>query len=129
MVRKGDIACNMQFLLFSQCFLSYMALIFHFKGTLKCRLQFVSVWTSLKFCRNCNACNMQFLLFSQCFLPYMALIFHFKGTLKCRLQFVSIWTSLKFCRNGNGSSHLFTGLMSGSVHALHENLLFIITVL
>ena len=30
-VRKGEITCNMQFLLFSQCFLPYMALIFHFK--------------------------------------------------------------------------------------------------
>ena len=27
-----------------------MALIFHFKCTLKCCLQFVSIWTSLKFC-------------------------------------------------------------------------------
>ena len=27
-----------------------MALIFHFKCTLKCRLQSVSNWTSLKFC-------------------------------------------------------------------------------
>ena len=30
MVRKGEIACNKQFLPFSQCFLPYMALIFHF---------------------------------------------------------------------------------------------------
>ena len=53
MVRKGEIASNKQFLLFSQCFLPYMVLIFHFKCTctLKCCLQFVSVWTSLKFCR------------------------------------------------------------------------------
>ena len=50
-VRKGEIACNKQFLLFSQCFLPYMALTFHFKCTLKCRLQFASIWTSLKFCR------------------------------------------------------------------------------
>ena len=28
-----------------------MALIFHFKYTLKCRLQFGSIWISLKFCR------------------------------------------------------------------------------
>ena len=33
-VRKGDIACKKQFLLFSQCFLPYMVLIFHFKCTL-----------------------------------------------------------------------------------------------
>ena len=50
-MRQGEIACNKKFLLFSQCFLPYMVLIFHFKCTLKCRLQFVSVWTSLKFCR------------------------------------------------------------------------------
>ena len=50
-VRKGEIACNKQFLLFLQCFLPFMALIFHFKYTLKCRLQFVSIWTSLQLCR------------------------------------------------------------------------------
>ena len=50
-VRQGEIACNKQFLLFSQCFLRYTALIFNFKSTLKCCLQFVSIWTSLKFCR------------------------------------------------------------------------------
>ena len=31
MVRKEEIACNKQFLLFSQCFLPYMMLILHFK--------------------------------------------------------------------------------------------------
>ena len=30
-MRKGEIACNKRFLLFSQCFLPYMALTFHFK--------------------------------------------------------------------------------------------------
>ena len=50
-VRKGEIACNKQFLFFSQCFLPYMTLIFHFKCTLKCRRQFFSIWTNLKFCR------------------------------------------------------------------------------
>ena len=49
-VRKEEVACNKWFLLFSQCFLPYMVLIFHFKCTLKCRLQFVWIWTSLKFC-------------------------------------------------------------------------------
>ena len=39
-VRKGEIACNKQFLLFSQCFLLYMALIFNSKCNLNCRLQF-----------------------------------------------------------------------------------------
>ena len=33
----------LQFLLFSQCFLRYMALIFQFKRTLKCRLLFFSI--------------------------------------------------------------------------------------
>ena len=42
-VSKGEIVCNKQFLLFSQCFLPYMVLIFHFKCTLKCRLQFISI--------------------------------------------------------------------------------------
>ena len=50
-VREREIACNKQFLLFPQCSLPCMALIFHFKCTLKCRLQFVLVWISLKFCR------------------------------------------------------------------------------
>ena len=50
-VRRGEIACNKQFLFFSQCFLPYMAFIFHFKCTLKCRLQMLSSWTSLKLCR------------------------------------------------------------------------------
>ena len=34
-VRKGEIACSKQFLLFSQSFLPYMAHIFHFGCTLK----------------------------------------------------------------------------------------------
>ena len=49
-VRKGEIACNKQFLLISQCFLPYRVLILHFEGILKCFLQFVSIWNSLKFC-------------------------------------------------------------------------------
>ena len=40
-VRKGEIACNKQFLLFSQHFIPNTVLIFHFKCTLKCRLRFV----------------------------------------------------------------------------------------
>ena len=39
-VRKGEIACEKQFLLFSQCFIPYMVHIFDFKCTLKCHLQF-----------------------------------------------------------------------------------------
>ena len=38
-MRKGEIACNKQFLLLSQRFLPYMVLIFNFKWTLKCRLK------------------------------------------------------------------------------------------
>ena len=34
-VKKGETACNKQFLLFSQCFLPYMALILNFNCTLK----------------------------------------------------------------------------------------------
>ena len=49
-VRKGEIACNKQCLIFSQYFLPYWALTFHFKYFLKCCLQFVSVWTSLRYC-------------------------------------------------------------------------------
>ena len=49
-VRKGEIACNKPFLFSSQCFLPCMVLIFQFKCTLKCHLQFVSIWTSRKFC-------------------------------------------------------------------------------
>ena len=46
---KGEIACNKLFLLFSQCFLTYMALIFHLKCTH----------------------YEQFLLFPQCFLTFL----------------------------------------------------------
>ena len=46
---EGKIACNKQFLLFSQCLLPYIALIFYFKCTLKC-MEYVSIWTSLKCC-------------------------------------------------------------------------------
>ena len=49
-LRKGEIACFKQYLLFSQCFLPNMALIFHFNCTLESCLQFVSVWTHVKFC-------------------------------------------------------------------------------
>ena len=48
--RKEKLLVHKQFFLFSQCFLPYMVLFHHFKCTLKCRLQFVSIRTSLKFC-------------------------------------------------------------------------------
>ena len=50
-LRNGEIACNKQFLLFSQWFLPFMARIFNFRCISKCRLQFVSVWTSIQFRR------------------------------------------------------------------------------
>ena len=53
-VRKGVIACNKYFLLFPQCSLPHMAFILHFKFILKCCLQFVSIWASLKFCHLVN---------------------------------------------------------------------------
>ena len=43
--------CNKQFLLFSRCFLPYMVLIFHFKCTLKSRLQFCLSLDQSKICR------------------------------------------------------------------------------
>ena len=61
-VRKGEIACNKQFLLFLQCFSAYIAV----ENVVR---------------KGEIACNKQFLLFSQCFLRYMVLIFRFKCTL------------------------------------------------
>ena len=48
---KEKLFVTSNFPFFSQCFLPYIAFFFHFKYTLKCRLQFVKIWTSLKFCR------------------------------------------------------------------------------
>ena len=48
-VGKGEIARNEQFLLFPQCFLPFWRTFRHFHQTLKCRLQTLSVWKSLKF--------------------------------------------------------------------------------
>ena len=52
-VRKGEIACNKQFLLFSQCFLPYVFYyitdrISHVR--MICRLQMLWIWLSPKFC-------------------------------------------------------------------------------
>ena len=46
---KGTIARNKQFLLFPQYFLSFWRTLFYFHQILKCRLQALSVWKSLKF--------------------------------------------------------------------------------
>ena len=61
-VRKGAVDCNKQFLLFSQCFLPNMALLFHFKCTFKCHLQSISIWTILKFCRLVMGLKKRYLL-------------------------------------------------------------------
>ena len=48
-VGKGEIACNKQFLLFSQCFLPIWRTFCHFLQIQNCRLQTLSVWKYLKF--------------------------------------------------------------------------------
>ena len=78
-VRKGEIACSKQFLLFLQCFLPYMALIFHFKCTLKNCLQFVLIWTSLKLLSSSNGIIgirswSQFTEISQSYCPLLEFV-------------------------------------------------------
>ena len=123
-VRKGGIACNEKFLLFSQCFLPYMALIFLFQCTLKCCMQYISIWTSLNFCNwltqsrllttlkkkpfenivgNAeNAGYQHFLHFPKCFLPIPKRIYqHFLHFPKCFLPIpkrISIFMLHLFCR-------------------------------
>ena len=46
-VGKGEIARNKQFLLFPQCFLTVWINFWHFYQIWNCRLQTLSVWTSL----------------------------------------------------------------------------------
>ena len=48
-VRKGEIAPNKQFLLFSHCFLPIRRSLHHFHQVQKCHLQTLSVWKSLEF--------------------------------------------------------------------------------
>ena len=50
-VGKGENAGNKHFLLFPQCFISFSKQISIFQSHLFCRLQMLSIWTSLKFCR------------------------------------------------------------------------------
>ena len=84
MVRKGEIACNKQFLHFSQCFFYPIWHLFFILNALYIPLENVMRKGDI-------ACNKQFLHFSQCFFyPIWALIFHFKCTLKCCPQLVSI---------------------------------------
>ena len=49
-VRKGENAANQHFLLFPQCFLPIPEQISFFHPYLFCRLQALSIWTSLEFC-------------------------------------------------------------------------------
>ena len=48
-VGKGEIALNVQFPLFPQCFTAYRSTFPHFNQILNCSLQTLSVWKSLKF--------------------------------------------------------------------------------
>ena len=50
-VGKGENAGNQHFLLFPQCFLLFPTQISIFELELFCRLQMLSIWTSLQFCR------------------------------------------------------------------------------
>ena len=48
---KGENADNQHFLLFPQCFLFCQRKIAPFEPPFNFRLQMVSIWTSLKYCR------------------------------------------------------------------------------
>ena len=50
-VRKGEIACYKHFSFSHNVFCPIWHLFFLFRYTIKCCLQFVSIWISLKFCR------------------------------------------------------------------------------
>ena len=49
-VGKGENAGNQHFLLFQQCFLPFPNQISIFESRFFCRLQMLSIWTSLKIC-------------------------------------------------------------------------------
>ena len=49
LLRKGEIACDEQFLLFPQCFVPVWRNFFHFHKICYCLLQTLSVWKSVKF--------------------------------------------------------------------------------
>ena len=78
-VRQGEIAYKKQFLLFSQCFLPFMALIFHFNTFPNkpwflrvCRISLLKTLGKGEIAR-----HEQFLLFPQCFLPIWRTFCHF----------------------------------------------------
>ena len=68
-MRKGEIARDEQFLLFSQCFLPYMALIFHFKYTRKCRLQICFNLDQSKFLSSGNGLKCKDIEFWRLIVP------------------------------------------------------------
>ena len=86
-VRKGETACNNQFLLFSQCSLPYMTLISHFNPFThndtfwrpREKSLFKTLWEKEKL----HAHNEQFLLFPQCFLRVWITFFHFCQIWNC----------------------------------------------
>ena len=49
-VGKGENAGKQHFLLFPQCFLPFPKHVLIFHSNLFCRLQMLSIWSSLKFC-------------------------------------------------------------------------------
>ena len=54
-VGKGENAGIKHFLLFPQCFLPFTKQLSNFQSHLLCRLQMLSIWTSIKFCRKVNS--------------------------------------------------------------------------
>ena len=103
-VRKEEIAYDKQFVLFSQCFLPYMALYFHFKRTLKCRLQFVSIWKSIILSSGNGLTIVRKMPFENIVgkpensvtnLPYQKQKSIFKQHFICCLQMLWIWSSPK----------------------------------
>ena len=104
-MRKGETACNKQFLLFSQCkncFLPYMVLIFHFKCSLTLFQTSPGFYMSaVEVFENTMGKgeivhNKQFLLFLQCFLSFWRAFCHFHQTWNCRLQALWVWNCLNF---------------------------------
>ena len=56
-VGNGEIDCNKQFLLFSQCFLPYTVLIFHFTCTFKMSSAICFNWDHSKILLSGNGLN------------------------------------------------------------------------
>ena len=56
---KGENVCNQHFLLCPQCFLPVPKQISNFQSHLFCRLQMLSIWTSLKICHLVKSQRME----------------------------------------------------------------------